>query len=531
VSFSWQVAEDLAASLETETVTALGAVANSSQFLSRPSLDVLSIVRRPQYFKARPITDVIRECAELAGANFVFNPESTPEGKEYFKSYCLAMVANGVRDDGDANQGDGYYPLGANTVVYPGAWLKLDIDDISEFTTAKTKTMPDGTLRIESEVVDLLAGDPTAKRTQCIDGNAVACTAYKTKHVPVRASNGDQMYSSEPCQKGDPGCDCTRKPNSDGSPGDEVCTKRQYLFQDVMDYSCDPANEFDYCPYWRDQDEVVDYEREWDCQTVTIQDKSTFLCIGGCSSHQEDHCNEKSRKPVTAKRQKLNCKEDDPAGVAPRERGCRAPQYKCKTWATSCTKYTVNEAFQVVHEDIAAKWRPFAIQKGEYPQRFEEDITLKFVSPGRTVTGCHLNRFPREFRGNSIYIKMPSANNEGIQPCDEPLWDATNTQPLYLPKVYVKNTISYPERRLCGRTQYSFTTKEVPMSDGDGLIPPQFSYKTETSIGPIKEACRADSPFQIGADLWFTEYPPIRFSGRVSVLGRVLESIVTEVRP
>lgn len=531
VKLSWTVGEDLAASLETETVTALGAVANSSQFISRPSLDVLSVVRRPQYFKGRLITDVIQECAQLAGSKFVFNPESTEEGKAYFQSYCLAMVANGVRDDGDVNQSDGYFPLGSNTVVYPGAWLKIDIDDISEFTTAKTKTTTDGTLRIESEVVDMLSTDPSAKRTQCVDGNAVACVAYKTKQIPVRASNGDKMYSSQPCKKGEAGCECVKKTNTDGSQGDEVCSIRQYLFQDVMDYACDEFDEFEYCPYWRDQDEIVDYEREWDCKTVTIQDKSTFLCIGGCSSHQEVQCNEKSRKPVTAKRQKLNCQEDDPAGTAIREKACRAPKYKCKQWATTCTKYTVNEVFQVVHEDIAAKWRPFAIQKGEYPKRFEDDITLKFVSPGRTVTGCHLNRFPREFRGNAIYIKMPSERNEGILPCDEPLWDATNTQPLYLPKVYIKNAIAYAERRLCGRTQYSFTTKEVPMGDGDGLVPPEFSFKTQTQIGPIRESCRADTPFQIGSDLWFTEYPPIRFSGRVSVLGRLLESIVTEVRP
>ena len=126
---------------------------------------------------------------------------------------------------------------------------------------------------------------------------------------------------------------------------------------------------------------------------------------------------------------------------------------------------------------------------------------------------------------------MPSEKNEGIQPCDQPIWDDHNTQPLYLPKVYLKNAISYPERRLCGKTEYSFTTKELPLEDGEGLVPPKFSHKTETRIGPIREACRAENAVQIGSDLWFTEYPAIRFSGRVSVLGRVIESIVTETRP
>ena len=521
VRYSWMATEELAAGLETETVTALGAVANSSEFLAKPARDQLELVRRPQYFRGRLLSDVIRECTELVASNFAFIPETTEEAKEYFKSYCRAIAANGVRDDGDPNQGDGYYPLGSNTVVYPGAWLKIDIDDISEFTTAKTRTLPDGRVIIESEVIDVLASDPNAKRTQCLDGTAVACAEYKTKQIPVRASSGDQMYSSQPCNKGEPGCDCVRETRPDGTQGDEVCNRRQYLFQEIMDYACEAKDEFEYCPYWRNQEEVVDYEYEWECQNVKVEDKSTFLCLGGCHEHYELRCQEKSKKPIKAIRQKLNGIEDDPAGIAHRERVCRAPKYKCKRWATSCTRYTVNEVFHVVHEDVAARWRPFAIQKGEYPKRFEEDLYLKFVSPGKVVTGCRLNRFPREFRGNSIYIKMPSERNEGLQPCDQPLWDEHNTQSLYLPKVYIKNSISYAERRLCGSTEFSFTTREVPMTDGDGLVPPQFSHKTETRIGPIRATCRSENPFQIGSDLWFTEFPAIRFSGRVSVLGRV----------
>ncbi len=531
IRYSWMTTEELATTLETESVTALGAVANSSEFVAKPGRDQLALVRRPHYFLGRDFKDVHRECVELVAAGFPFVPENSEDLKEYFKSYCRGIAANGIGDREDSNQDDGYFPLGSNTVVYPGAWLKIDIDEISEFTTAKTRTLTDGRVVIESQVVDLLGTDAGAKRTQCLDGNGVACAEYRTKSIPVRASTGDQMYSSEPCTKGQPGCDCVKPPAADGSPGDEVCMKKQYLFQEVMDYACDPKDEFEYCPYWRNQEEVVDNEIEWDCQNVKVVGRTTFLCIGGCDENYEIQCKEKSRKPVKAIRQHLNCKEDDPVGSATRERMCRVPQYKCKRWSVACTKYTVNEVFNVVHEDVAAKWRPFAIQKGDYPKRFEEDVYLKFVSPGRVVTGCRLNRFAREFRGNSLYIKMPSEKNEGIQPCDQPLWDEINTQALYLPKVYIKNAISYAERRLCGRTEYSFTTKEVPLSDGDGLVPPQFSYKTEARIGPIRETCRADNPFQIGSDLWFTEYPAVLFSGRVSVLGRVLESIATEVRP
>ena len=529
VGISWMQTDQLAAALDTETVTYLGAVANTSEFSARPAQDQLAQVRRPIYFRGKPFNEVLRECSDLASAGYAFNPETTEDGKLYLRGYCDAMIANGLTNEGDPNLEDGFYPLGSNTVVYPGAWLKIDLNDISEFTTAKTRSKPDGTIAIESEVRDLLAQDPNAKRTQCIVGNGLACLEYRTKQTPVRAPNGAQIYSDVPCERGEPGCTCN--PNSNGSQNGETCSRRQVLSQTVLDYACNPADEYEYCPYWRNEDQVVDFETEWECKSVKVVDRTTFLCIGGCYTHEEVKCEQKSKKPVLASRQRLNCREDDPVGSAMRERVCRAPKYKCKRWEMSCSKYTVNEVFQVIHEEIAPKWRPFAIQKGEYPKRFEEDIELRFVSPGRTVNHCKLNRFPREFRGNSIFIKMPSDKNEGIQPCEEPLWDERNTQPLYLPKVYIRNGISFAERRLCGRTEYSFSTKEVPLNDGDGLIPPEYSYKTQTTIGPIREACRSDSPFQIGSDLWFTEYPPIRFSGRVSVLGRVLESIVTEKKP
>lgn len=530
IQVSWMETETIASSIETESITALGAVANSSEFIAKPARDQLELVRRPPYFRGRMIADIVKECTELMAANFVFVPETGLDQIAYFKEYCRTMAGNGIRNDSDPNESDGYYPLGTNTVVYPGAWLKLDIDDISEFTTAKTRILPDGRVQVESQVVDMIATDPNGKRTQCVEGNAVACLEYKTKQIPLRSSNGDQMFSNDPCKKGEEGCDCARQPSQDGKPGDEICTRKKMLFQDVMDYECKKEDELEYCPYWRNQEDIVDYEVEKECINVKVYEKTSFLCLGGCGGTFEIQCKEKSRKPVKAIRQRLNCIEDDQQGIVPREKTCRAPKYKCKRWSIACTRYSVNEVFHVIHEDPAPKWRPYAIQKGEYPSRFEEDIYLKFVSPTRTVSNCRLNRFAREFRGNSIYIKIPSETNDGIQPCDKPLWTEDNSQPLYLPKVYIKNAISLSERRMCGRTEYTFVTKELPMSDGDGLVPPRLAEKTEARVGPIRESCRADASFQVGSDLWFTEYPPIRFSGRVSVLGRVLESVVTQER-
>ena len=303
-------------------------------------------------------------------------------------------------------------------------------------------------------------------------------------------------------------------------------------------------DEIVYCPYWRDEEQVVDYEIEHECQNVKVDSKTTFLCFGGCSEKYEVQCKEKSRKPVKAIRRALNCVEDEAERVAAakkageiiperratafRVRECKHPKYKCATWESACTRYAVNEAFQVVHEEPAPKWRPFAVDQGEYPARFEEDIYLKFVSKNNYVaSGCRLSDFRREFRGNTLYIKIPSEANEET-PCDKHIWNEDNTKPDNLPKVYLKNAISYSEERMCGRTEYSFLTKELPLTGGDELVPREFSFRTETHVGPLKDTCTASNAFQVGRDLWFTEVPAIKFSGRISVLGRMLESILTE---
>jgi hypothetical protein len=306
-----------------------------------------------------------------------------------------------------------------------------------------------------------------------------------------------------------------------------VCTKKQYVFQKVMDYQCAPEDEYQYCPYYRTEQEVVDYETEWDCHEVKVEDKTSFLCLNGCRDRTELQCQVKSKKPIQALRQFLNCKEDDPRGTAARVTGCTHPQYLCAKWAVNCSRYNVNEAFQVIHEEVAPKWRPFAIQKGEYPKHFEDQLYLKFVSPKGTVSECPLEKFGRFFRGNAIYIKIPDADNRDL-PCGVPLWNSENQKPLYLPKVYLKDDIHYPETRLCGRTEYSFITKEVPASGTPTLVPAQFAKGTEAHMGPVPNSCRAENPVQIGPNLWFTEIPPVRIKGRVSVLGRVLESLVTQ---
>ena len=527
INFSWMESELLVAPLQTQTMTTLGAVANASSYISFPSRDQLSQVRRPEFFKGLNFSEIIRVCTQLSVSNWpeklgdlkVYYGSSTSD-QDYFKEYCRQIAYNGSIDTGDRNQFDGYYPLGKNTVVYPGAWLKIDVNSIEELTTARTRTDKTGQTVVESEIVDVLATDPNARITQCLEGENLACADYEKLRVTYKDSSG--FPTQGPCQKGSADCVCIVKDNQ------EICTRGWF---EALDYDCDPKDRRSYCPYWRTQKDTVDYEIEYDCKDVKTASNTSFLCIGGCSENHGLVCQEKSRKPIQVERQHLNCQEDDPsAGTAHREEYCVAPQYKCRKWTSNCKRYSVNQSFRIIHENVAPKWRQFNIDKGELPKRFWQDIYLKFVSPGSVVTNCNLDQFPRVYKGDSIYIKLPSGN-EGFNLCDKPLWNEINTNPLYYPKVYIKNAISYDERRLCGTTEYSLTTDEVPFLGGSKLVPSQFSYKTVPHIGPVDGTCRAEKPFRIGDDLWFTERPPIRFSGSVSVLGKMLESIVTEVKP
>lgn len=521
IRYAWTVAEPLSAPIETQQVVGLGAVANTSAFLAKPSWSVLEYGQKPKWFSGKSVESILSECEALNKANYPTLPGMDPAELSYIQGYCNGVMANASRNANDPEETDGYYPLGANTTVYPGAWLRIDLDEISEFTTAKTKVDKEGNTIIESDVVDLLSSDPSAKRTSCVEGSQTACETYALKEIPVRTSTGDQVISDQPCARGETGCTCTKL--EDGS---EKCSKKQLQFQKVMDYECDAKDTYEVCPYYRNQEDIIEYEKEWDCQLVKVEDRTSFLCFGGCSQRYETQCNIKSQKPIKAIRQYLNCQEDDPKGTARREIMCRRPQYLCEKWATRCSRYSVNEAFQIVHENVAPAWRPFALLKGEYPKRFEDQLYLKFVSPKGTVSECRLDKFGRFFRGNTLFIKIPTAKNEEL-PCGVSLWNSENSKPLFLPKVYIKNSIAYSEMRLCGRTEYSFLTEEVPASNGKSIVPSQFKQNTKVKIGPVTNSCRAPNPVPIGSDNWFSEVPPIRVSGRVSVLGRVLESIVT----
>ncbi len=498
VRYSWTEAETVASSLRTQSVVGLGAVANSSPFLAKPSRSVVEGANRPAYFRSRTLEQTAQDCALIIPGGYeALFPGISAEERPYVESFCRNILPYITVAPGDPEQVDGYFPLGANTTVYPGAWIKIDLERIEEFTTARTREDAQGHMVIESELKDMLALDPSAKGTVCVQGENVACAKYAQHQIPVRDHQGNQV--------------------KDGN---------NYVFQSVMDYECDPQDLTEHCPYYRTEETIIDYKKEYDCRDTKVDQKTTFLCLGGCYEKYEMRCQEKSSEPIRANRDVPNCIGYNPLGLFPPEKLCRNPHYICENWNTNCSRYSTNENFQILHEAVAPKWRRFSIDLGEYPRRFEDQIYLKFVSPRGTVSDCRLDRFGRKFQGNTLFIKMPTEMNEDL-PCGVPLWNADNVRPLYLPKVYVKNDIRYKETRLCGKTEYQVSSQNIIAQRSRTTLPPEFRASTQINIGPVPNSCRHDNPIRIGTDLLFQETPPIRISGRVSVLGRMLESIVT----
>ena len=522
IRYQWTEAETIASSIRTQSIVSLGAVANSSSFLSKPSRSILDGANRPAYFRGRTLNQIIQDCTVIIPGGYEDVFPGIPEtDRPYVESFCRNILPYLVPNPDDPEQTDGYFPLGANTTVYPGAWLKIDIERIEEFTTAKTREDADHHMIIESEIIDMLATDPNARGTACIAGDNIACMRYAQKQIDVRDHQGNQIEGDIACQRGEPGCVCQTV------DGVERCTRRGYLFQSVMDYECDPGDVVEYCPYYRTEEKIIGYKKDYDCHEVKFENTS-FLCLNGCSERYELQCDVRSSEPIKANRDVPNCIGDDPAGRFPRVTSCKRPHYICEQWSQNCTRYAVNESFQIVHEEIAPKWRRFSIDQGEYPRRFEDQISLKFVSPRGTVSNCPLSQFGGRPRGNTWYIKLPTEAND-YQPCGVPLWNGDNNRALFLPKVYIKNSIRYFEKRLCGNTEYQNHAQEIPAQRvRASTVPPAFRAPNATHIGPVQNSCRHENSIAVGSDLSFRETPPIRFSGKVSVLGRMLESIVNQ---
>ncbi len=537
IPYSWTEAEALSTPIETQAISSLGAVANSSDFIGSPSWTVMQMENMPPFFSGKLFNQIASECSTYQSSTASLTAIGlSPDQVQTILGYCQIINDRKIGSATDGDNGDGYYPLGSNTTVYPGAWVKLDVDEISEFTTAKTKQNADGSMQVESEVRDLMAGVDAKNKTKCTEGNAIACEEYETEDTKVLDSTGAPLISHVSCQKGEIGCSCKTDQNNI-----ETCGQDVVQYQKTNKYNCKPEDQYQTCPYRIADEQVVDYEVEHTCTDVKVESKQGFLCFGGCSERHETQCNETKRTPVKAQVVRPNCFDpaivtinntiSDPSkrlpnGTADFKIECKKPEYLCKRWSNNCTHYAVNESFQIVHEDIAPKWRPFNISKGEYPQHFEDQLFLKFVSPKGTVTNCPLAKFGRILKGNTLYIKIPDETNADL-PCGVPLWSNETVKPLYLPKVFLKNEIHYPVERMCGVTEYSFLTQNIPLQGAAQIVPTAFQNSTVVHLGPVENSCRYANKTLVGADYWFEEVPPIRVKGRVSVLGRVFESLIS----
>lgn len=491
ITYFWNDEAEYAAPIELMSSTSIGSVANKSQFESLPAPEIWE-----KYLQQRSFGQGVET------GNHVIPPLE--------------------------KQDAGFTPFGTNTTVYPGAWLKIELDEISEFTTAKTRKGEQGRYHLESEVIDLLKDQPLEKRVRCLEGGTVACNEFQLKKVPILDTKGDPLLHLSHCLKGSANCQCQKEEEGQDNSQNKCMISTPVLTSE-MDFECAPEDQFEFCPYVRQEEQVIDYELTYSCENVLVEESSKLGGYLSKDKRYERQCKEQSRIPKTAMRQVLDCYPDNHQGRHARVKKCLAPKYLCKSWNRSCARYQVDEVYHVVHQDLIPKWRPFAIDQGEYPKRFEEDLLLKFVSPNYSVTQCRLDRFPREFRGKSIYIKIPADPRETEKICGQAIWSDHNMRSDQLPKLYLKNMISYSQFRLCGKTEYSYLTREVPLTGGQDLVPSLFRNLTEIRVGPVSGTCLVPGAIKSGSDLIYTETPPVKFSGTISVLGKVLESIMVEL--
>ena len=92
---SWQEEESLSTPLTARTISSLGAVANSTLFISKPSLDQLSLVKRPRLFHGSSFSDVQKECKAFSDEKYTFVPIISNAGSDEraeLIQYCQTIL-------------------------------------------------------------------------------------------------------------------------------------------------------------------------------------------------------------------------------------------------------------------------------------------------------------------------------------------------------------------------------------------------------------------------------------------------------
>ena len=418
----------------------------------------------------------------------------------------------------DADGTQGYVPFGLGTTVSPGTWIRFEVEDMSEYTTSYFNEKGE----VESKVYNLLdmQGGET-RRAVCASGVATRCEEFKmTKESKVIVHNGNLV--------------------PDLDPDHQV---------KVKEFTCDDQDTFWICPYTKKVEEVIGYNRAWNCFEETEEsggDMLTGALVGGVvgalvagssKKSKKQVCRMTSEVPIKMTVQRHNCKNPKINGTEinsgyeggdyPAVMRCKNPKYVCKRWSHACHEYELESDIVLMHENAFPKWRPLRIHDGEMPFDPTEKLFLEFRSPVGVVTQCKLTHFKHKWKDNVLMFKIPTQaeENEKIengQPFCKTLtgqvgriWTDETIQVNNYPRLFIKNKAFYEEDRSCGQTRYRHVVKETTRQAEQEVFRNEIDHK----IGPMHEFCTHSQPTLVHPDLRYKAKLPIRFKGKLSVIG------------
>ncbi len=531
VRITWMAFEPLVGGIRANASTDLSTGTNGKAFISQPSPEVLARMSRPSWWEGHSYGQLIDACGQFAavcnepvpvGSQSYCHPTGAEDNARVGVEFCRKFLQQaGLMSE----RNNGYKPLGTDTVVYPGALLRIDFDQLAELTRSRFKQDETGRQVIASDLIDHIA-ETHGQRTTCAQGGNTACLEYKMIDKPELDSHGEPVYGeSHTCSEGASGCVCV------GEGSQRRCSERGPLrMRTEREVQCSPSDQELFCPYHRIQKEKVGENVEYECKEET---ESASAWIFFTSNSKRLVCKESKRTVVSEDRAHPYCIGFDPQnpnlGLTP-EINCKRPRYICNRWASNCSQYTLNEDYNLLHDNPDPRWRDYATEQGEWPERLRDQLYLRFVSPKGGATDCRLDRFRRYFRGKTMFVKIPRPGADdnvcGLNG-GEAIWNAENVVSDVWPSVEMKNAISFPQLRKCGRTEYRFVTTSIPMLYTPGEVPPNFSLAPVSRFGPVPNTCFAQGAVtsDSGMEYVFNEYAPIRIMGRVTVLGRVLQAI------
>lgn len=214
------------------------------------------------------------------------------------------------------------------------------------------------------------------------------------------------------------------------------------------------------------------------------------------------------------------------------EIACSHPQPICAAWNTQCLQYTVNYKLEQHHENPFPRWREFNTAQGERPDQYTNQIVLKFSSPNRVVKDCDLSRFGRTFgQDGTQEIRIPLVSDHFVCGDGQELWTAENSESSdQLPQLYIKNNARTNTQKPCGISESVRQANHISTIQSRLIVPDNLRSILEVRSGPVPGSCRHENPIFMGQVPHFNERAPLKFSGTIQVLGRVMETLMNDIR-